>query len=134
MKHSSSHPPLNDVTVLLADDSVFIRRLLRAILEPEGCQVVAEADNCKAAREMYRQFRPTIMLLDDKLPFTSGYEVARAILSEDPDARILLSCLEPPVREELSAAGIKGILPIPLKAEQLLGEVRRVTGIPAQTG
>lgn len=132
MNRSFRHSPLNDVTVLLADDSVFIRRLLRAILEPEGCHVVAEADNCRAAQEMYRQFRPTIMLLDDKLPFSSGYEVARAILSEDPDARILLSCLEPPMSEEFSVAGIKGILPIPFKAEQLLGEVRRVTGIPVQ--
>ena len=132
MKRPSQHH-LKDVTVLLADDSVFIRRLLRAVLEPEGCQVIGEANNCTAAREMYRQFRPTIMLLDDKLPVTSGYDVARAILNEDPDARILLSCLELPPTEEFSATGIRGFLPIPFRAEQLLGEVRRIAGIPAQT-
>lgn len=133
MKHSFQDSPLSDVTVLLANDSVFIRRLLRAILEPEGCHVIAEADNCRAAQEMYHQFKPTIMLLDDKLPVTSGYEVARTILNEDPDARILLSCLAPPENEELPVAGIRGVLTIPFKAEQLLGEVRRVAGIQAQS-
>lgn len=76
--------------ILLADDEVHIRYLIRSVLRDEGYEVVAEANNGEDALALYRETRPDLALLDINLPLMTGDEVLAAILKEDPQAKVVL--------------------------------------------
>jgi two-component system cell cycle response regulator len=71
-------PPL----VLVAEDSIVVRALLREQLELHGCAVV-EADDGEAALAACRAERPDVVLLDIEMPKLDGREVLRQ-LKADP--------------------------------------------------
>lgn len=70
-------------TILVADDSLLIRAVVRADLEEEGYRV-AEAVDGTAALEQCRTLRPDVVLLDIEMPGLDGYQVL-ARLKADPD-------------------------------------------------
>ena len=73
------------------DDHQLIRAGLSAFLGTEaGMEVVAEASNGEEAIERYREFRPTIVLMDLSMPVMDGLTATRAILDEFSDARIIV--------------------------------------------
>lgn len=61
-------------TVLIADDSLVVRAVVRARLEDEGYDVV-EADNGDAAFAMCVQSPPDVVLLDVEMPGLDGHQV-----------------------------------------------------------
>jgi CheY-like chemotaxis protein len=65
--------------ILVVDDEERNRRLRTAMLEAEGCVVLAAADG-KQALELARQSPPDLVLLDIMMPGMDAYEVARALL------------------------------------------------------
>jgi two-component system cell cycle response regulator len=73
------------VTVLIADDSLVIRAVVRSHLEEKG-YVVEEAVDGIAAVERCSAVRPDVVLLDIEMPGLDGYEVL-ARFKADPDVR-----------------------------------------------
>ena len=78
------------VTVLIADDHPMVREGVAGLLTRHQIRVVGLAANGRQALEMYMELRPEVMLLDLRLPDQSGFEVLRAVLKTDPEARILI--------------------------------------------
>ncbi|HEV3206858.1 MAG TPA: response regulator transcription factor, partial [Terriglobales bacterium] len=78
------------VTVLIADDHPMVREGVAGLLTRHQISVVGLAANGRQALEMYTELRPEVMLLDLRLPDQSGFEVLRAVLKTDPEARILI--------------------------------------------
>lgn len=74
-----------DVTVLIADDSLVIRAVVRAHLEEKGYAVV-EAEDGIAAVERCATTRPDVVLLDIEMPGLDGYQVL-ARLKDAPELR-----------------------------------------------
>jgi CheY-like chemotaxis protein len=62
-----------DRPVLVVDDDVTLRQLLRRMLEPEGYAVV-EAENGRVALERLREVSPSLILLDLMMPEMDGFE------------------------------------------------------------
>ena len=62
-----------DRPVLVVDDDVVLRQLLRRMLEPEGYTVV-EAENGRAALQQLRTVLPSVILLDLMMPEMDGFE------------------------------------------------------------
>ena len=77
---------------LIVDDDEDMRFLLRAVIERanEGLQVAAEAGGADEAIEQWRAVRPDVIVLDHRMPGTTGLEVARQILGEDAAQSIIL--------------------------------------------
>jgi two-component system cell cycle response regulator len=73
------------ITVLIADDSLVIRAVVRAHLEDKG-YAVQEAVDGIAAVERCRAVRPDVVLLDIEMPGLDGYQVLER-LKADPDVR-----------------------------------------------
>ncbi len=69
-------------TILVAEDSVVIRAVLRRYLENEGYAVV-EADDGQAAIDRCHETRPDTVLLDIEMPGLNGHQVL-AHLKADP--------------------------------------------------
>jgi CheY-like chemotaxis protein/anti-sigma regulatory factor (Ser/Thr protein kinase) len=62
-----------DLPVLIVDDDVVLRQLLRRMLEPEGYTIV-EAENGRAALERLLEITPSVILLDLMMPEMDGFE------------------------------------------------------------
>jgi len=69
-----------------------MRYLLRAVIERanEGLQVAAEAADAAEALDRWRATQPDVIVLDHRMPGTTGLEVAAQILAESPEQSIIL--------------------------------------------
>jgi len=76
--------------LLLADDHIVVRQSLRAMLEREGFQVLAEASNGQEAVRLAAACRPQVAVLDLNMPLLNGMEAAREILKQAPQTRCVL--------------------------------------------
>lgn len=98
--------------ILIADDHDVVRSGLRAILEQQGWEVVAEAIDGREAVQKAIGTRPDIAVVDYALPIANGAEVTRQIRARLPNVEVLIFTLhdrEEVVREVL-LAGAKGYL------------------------
>ncbi len=114
--------------VLIVDDALFMRNMLRDIFEAAEWQVVAEAENGLKAIELYRQHRPDLVTMDIVMPELSGLDAMQQILAEDPQAKVVMcSALgqESMVMEAIKA-GAKDFIVKPFQDEQVLDVAARV--------
>jgi two-component system chemotaxis response regulator CheY len=109
-------------TVLLCDDAMFTRTMLKGILVRAGHVVVGEADNGRAAVEQYTALRPQLVLMDIVMPDMSGLEAVRAICRVDPDACIVMCSAmgQQELVEEAIVAGAIGFILKPFTASRVL--------------
>lgn len=70
--------PPDNITLLVADDDLHIRGLLRRALEHEGYRVVEAADG-RQALAILAEENPALVLLDVRLPGTDGITVCQRI-------------------------------------------------------
>jgi two-component system chemotaxis response regulator CheY len=117
------------VRILIADDALFMRNMLRDIFVKAGFQVVGEAANGIEAVEKYHELLPDLVTMDIVMPLKSGIEALQQITREDPDARIVMcSALgQEALVIEAVQAGAKDFIVKPFKEERVLDVVRRVT-------
>jgi CheY-like chemotaxis protein len=96
--------------ILVVDDMVETRRLMRRVLERGRFRVI-EAGTGEEALRSIETSRPELVVLDLRLPGMSGFDVARAVrASADPGvaATVLLACsasVQAEVRREAIEAG-----------------------------
>ena len=81
---------MNKKTVLIIDDSTFLRQILRDILEKHGLSVVGEAVDGEAGLTMFAELKPDAVILDIGLPGIDGIEVTRKIMEMDGNAKIVI--------------------------------------------
>ena len=109
--------------ILIADDTVFMRSMIRDILIGSGrFEIVGEASNGLEAVELYRQARPDLVTIDIVMPEMDGIHATREILRIDPGAAIVIvSALgqEALVIESI-AAGARDFLVKPFSREKVL--------------
>ncbi len=74
---------MNAATILVADDSLLIRAVVRSGLEDEGYRVLEAVDGLEALAEC-RSHRPDVVLLDIEMPGLNGYQVLEK-LKADPE-------------------------------------------------
>ena len=119
------------VRVLVADDQAMVRAGFRMLLSGQpDIEVVAEASNGLEAVDKAARFRPTVVLMDIRMPELDGLEATRRILADDETARILILTtfdLDEYVYEALRA-GASGFVLKDEPPEQVLGAVRTVAG------
>lgn len=77
-------------TVLIADDSMFMRKFLKDILSDEDFIVIAEATNGEEAISYYKQFSPDVVLLDITMPIVNGIDALKQIMEYDSEANVVI--------------------------------------------
>ena len=83
--------PVDSITVLLVEDHFLARIALRSVLAGHSqIRVIGEAADGDQGLSMYRALRPDVMLLDLRLPGTSGFEVLTRVRREFADARVVV--------------------------------------------
>ena len=94
-------------SVVLADDDDRFRALVRSVLEDDGYDIVAEADDASSARSMARQHRPDVVVLDLVMEGSEGLSTLHEILDDDPHQPVLVisSLFDPSVEQEVVRLG-----------------------------
>jgi YesN/AraC family two-component response regulator len=100
--------------VLIVDDEEDMRALLRSTIEiaNEGLRVAGEAVDGEDAVIQWREKRPQIIVLDQRMPGATGLEVAERILAEHPEQTIILfsAYLDPDILDRAAELGIRACM------------------------
>jgi CheY-like chemotaxis protein len=93
--------------VLIADDEPDMRALIAHVLRAEEIDVVEAADADETLAQ-WRATRPDAIVLDQRMPPTTGLEVAQSILADAPEQVILLftAFVDADIRAQAAALGI----------------------------
>src|SRR2546423_6301641 len=116
-------------TVVIADDSATLRRIVTSVLSREGYDVVPAEDGVEAVQTVFRTM-PDLVILDVQMPRVSGY-VATRLLKDDWQTLdipvLLLTSLDAASdRYWGSQAGADRYLTKDFEAPQLVEAVREV--------
>ncbi|SRR6056297_658220 len=76
--------------VLIVDDAVFMRMMIKDILEKNGYSVAGEAENGLKAIEAYKNLKPDIVTMDITMPEMNGIEALKGIKEIDPNAKVVM--------------------------------------------
>jgi len=102
------------VRILIADDDLAIRRLLRRIVEEHSdWQVCGEAINGADAVSQTERLAPDVVILDLAMPQMNGLQAARRIFKTSPLAHMLLLTVQevsPELLQEARNAGFQGVV------------------------
>ena len=121
---------LKDVRVLIVDDEVFFRNVLRDIIGKIGFTIVAEAADGREAVEKFRAHRPHVTIMDIYMPEKNGIEATKEMIDLDPRANVLI-CSASDYDSDTQAAldvGAKAILMKPFVPREIYETVKKVLG------
>jgi DNA-binding NarL/FixJ family response regulator len=117
------------IRVLLADDQALVRGGLRMILDAQpDLEVVAEAEDGRAALARVREHAPDVVLMDIRMPGLDGLEATRRLTGAPAAPKVLVLTtfdLDEYVYEAIRA-GASGFLLKSAPPEQLVHGVRTV--------
>ncbi|MDE0470470.1 MAG: response regulator [Ekhidna sp.] len=77
-------------TVIIVDDSIYIRSLIKTALEGAGYEIVGEAQNGENAIDMICQLQPDLITLDNILPDMMGFEILKVIKEEKVESKVIM--------------------------------------------
>ncbi|MGE5552168.1 MAG: response regulator [Bacteroidota bacterium] len=112
--------------VLIADDLLSVRMVLRTVLSGAGHTVVAEAATGREAVSLYHLFHPDVVLMDISMPDQDGLSAMEEILSVSPQAQIIV-CTAMGFRKVATDALRRGACDFavkPFRPEAILGAVQ----------
>ncbi len=129
--------------ILIVDDRAENRQLLYALLSPfmnsdrrESCFDVREAENGQDAVEIWRSWKPHLILLDIRMPVLDGAETAMTIRHEEvneegrPTKIVILSASNVKAeRLTILAAGCDGFIQKPFRAEEVFAALEQHLGL-----
>lgn len=117
-------------TVLIADDSQFMRFVLKKILEKNGFEVAADVENGMKAVEQYKALKPDLVTMDVVMPGMDGIEATRAIMDFDSNAKVIVvSALgQQPLVNEAMEAGAKDFIVKPFEESKVLDVIKKIFG------
>ncbi|MDA3901816.1 MAG: response regulator [Desulfuromusa sp.] len=114
--------------VLIVDDALFMRTMLRDIFASAGWQIIAEAENGEQAIAEYKAHQPDLVTMDIVMPQMGGIPALKKILADYPAARIVVcSALgQKNLILEAVTAGAKDFIVKPFHKAQVVEVVERV--------
>ncbi|MCV9385196.1 response regulator [Reichenbachiella ulvae] len=78
------------MTVLIVDDSVYMRAVIRTVLIKEGHKIIGEAKNGEQAIDMAIELEPELITLDNVLPDMLGIDILRSIQDEHLNSKVVM--------------------------------------------
>lgn len=119
-------------TLLLADDSVTIQRVIALTFANEDFRVVSVSDGQQAIDRMTAQ-RPDIVLAGATMANRNGYDVSQFVRSQpgltDVPVLLLIGAFEPIDEERLKSCGASGTIDKPFEPTNVISRVKELLGL-----
>lgn len=117
-------------TLLLADDSVTVQRVIELTFADEGFKVVSFSDGDEAVNYLEAGNAPDVILADTTMPARDGYDVAAWVKGKDALGRVpvvlMTGAFEPIDDTRAEACQADAILVKPFEPQQVVSLVRRM--------
>lgn len=76
--------------ILIADDHGIVREGLKSLIEHQSdMEVIAEAEDGRAAVELAKELCPDVVVMDISMPALNGMEATRLILQENKNIKVI---------------------------------------------
>ncbi len=114
--------------VLIVDDSLYMRTLIKDALVANGYNVVGQAANGESAIDMALDLQPDLITLDNILPDMLGLDILKTLREEEVEAKIIMISAvgQQSVVDEGMRLGLDDYLVKPFTAEQLVESIDKV--------
>ncbi len=125
---SSQYNVVRDMAeVLIADDSEFMRNLLREILE-EDHDIIDEVENGVEAVEVFKEQQPDLVMMDIVMPIRDGIEATDEIKNEFPNSNVIMctSVGQEEKMKEAVKAGADGYITKPFQKPSVIEAIKDV--------
>jgi DNA-binding response OmpR family regulator len=119
------------VSIVVAEDSSFIRELILLALRKDGFEPAVACDGEQAIARV-REHRPRLLILDAHMPNGDGYDVCRelALDPERPYVLMLTAAASQAERDAALAAGADEFMTKPFSPGELRSRVRELLAQP----
>ena len=115
------------MNILIVDDAMFMRTMLKSILAKSGFNVVGEAGNGREALEKYKELKPDIVTLDITMPEVDGLQTVKDIIAYDRNAKVIMCSAMGQQAMVLEAikSGAKDFIVKPFQPERVLEAINK---------
>lgn len=113
--------------ILIADDAMFMRIMLKDILVKYGFEVIGEAENGAQAVAKYRELKPDLVTMDIVMPEMDGITAVKNIMTFDPLAKIVMCTAmgQQTLVIEAMGAGAKDFITKPFSPTKVVETLRK---------
>lgn len=122
--------------VLVVDDAVFMRHMIKGILKGMGCEIVGEAADGVEACAKYQELKPDMVTMDLIMPNKDGLDALKEIRRQDPNAKVVvISAIDQrqPLMDALKQGAVDYVVK-PFEKDRVEEAVGRVvSGLKPQT-
>lgn len=121
---------MKKLNVLLVDDAVFIREILRQIFVKAGHTIIGEAEDGDMAVKIAKEKNPDVIIMDIVLPIKSGVQATKEIREAMPDIKIIAcSTLDQEnMLMKIMDAGAHDFINKPFDIQKVITAVEKVCG------
>ena len=113
--------------ILIADDSLFMRKVLKDILSRKSEYEIVEADSGARTDAQFKKEKPDLILLDIIMPEgeEEGLKVLKGIIKTDSNARVIMISAvgQDAMIKECKKIGARNYITKPFDAKQVLKTV-----------
>lgn len=115
--------------ILIVDDAVFLRTMLKHLLEKNNYTVVGEAGDGYEAIQKYKDLQPDVVTMDITMPHMNGISALKEILEIDPKAQVLVCSAmgKNDFITEAIRAGARGFITKPFKEDDIINELQHLS-------
>jgi len=114
--------------VLVVDDSLYMRTVIKDALETAGYKVVGQAANGEEAIDMAFELKPDIITLDNILPDMVGTDILKVYTKEGLLSKVIMISAvgQESVIQEGLTLGAKAYIVKPFTSDQLVQEIGKL--------
>lgn len=119
---------MTDLSVVIVDDAMFMRSVLKNLLMEENINVVAEASNGLEAIKLAEEYKPDIMTLDITMPEMDGITAISKILEVSPNTKVIMVSAMGQQSMVIDAIkkGAKDFITKPFEKSRILQSIKKV--------
>ncbi len=119
---------MDDIRIVIVDDSSFSIAFLKDIFERNGLKVVGEAGTLEEVKEVVKAQKPTLVTMDMTLPGTDGLECTRAVHEIDDNIKVIVvsSMMDEEIVKEAKKNKVSAYIQKPVDADELMTTISRV--------
>lgn len=114
--------------ILVADDSMFMRQMLKELLPKDSFSVIGEACTGKEALAKYNELHPDLVTMDITMPDMDGITAVKKIMETNPNAKIVMVSAmgQKPMIKEALEAGAKDFIVKPFDREKIISTLNNL--------
>ncbi|MGN1416521.1 MAG: response regulator [Oscillospiraceae bacterium] len=119
---------LENMTVLICDDSLLARKKMVTFIKSLGVGTVVEAGDGEASVNMYKNHLPDVTFMDIVMPKVNGVDALKQILKINPDAKVIMASsvgTQENLKEAITA-GAYDFLQKPLEENQVKNIIEKL--------